>query len=58
MANWMGHVGFRLTPLADRILALIKEGTRVGADERTLPTLSPGSARRRRPGYGSPPAAL
>ncbi|EHK54833.1 hypothetical protein MAXJ12_22997 [Mesorhizobium alhagi CCNWXJ12-2] len=27
MANWMGHVGFHLTPLADRILALIMRGT-------------------------------
>jgi transposase len=45
MANWMGHVGFHLTPLADRILALIKEGERVYADETTLPTLSPGSGK-------------
>ncbi len=45
MANWMGHVGFHLAPLADRILALIKEGERVYADETTLPTLSPGSGR-------------
>ncbi len=45
MANWMGHVGFHLAPLADRILALIKEGERVYADETTLPTLSPGAGR-------------
>ena len=45
MANWMGHVGFHLAPLADRILALIKEGERVYADETTLPTLSPGSGK-------------
>ncbi|RWP30322.1 IS66 family transposase [Mesorhizobium sp.] len=45
MANWMGHVGFHLAPLADRILALIKEGARVYADETTLPTLSPGSGK-------------
>jgi transposase len=45
MANWMGHVGFHLAPLADRILALIKSGERVYADETTLPTLSPGSGK-------------
>lgn len=45
MANWMGHVGFHLAPLADRILALIKEGERVYADETTLPTLSPGAGK-------------
>jgi transposase len=42
MANWMGHVGFHLAPLADRILDMIKEGERVYADETTLPTLAPG----------------
>jgi len=45
MANWMGHVGYHLAPLADRILAMIKEGERVYADETTLPTLSPGSGK-------------
>lgn len=45
MANWMGHVGFHLAPLADRILELIKQGERVYADETTLPTLSPGSGK-------------
>lgn len=45
MANWMGHVGFHLAPLADRVLELIKQGERVYADETTLPTLSPGSGK-------------
>ena len=45
MANWMGHVGFHLAPLAERILALVKEGERVYADETTLPTLSPGAGK-------------
>jgi transposase len=45
MANWMGHVGYHLAPLADRILAMIKQGERVYADETTLPTLSPGSGK-------------
>lgn len=45
MAGWMGRVGFHLEPLADRILALIRAGERVFADETTLPTLAPGSGR-------------
>ena len=45
MANWMGHVGFHLAPLAERILEMIKQGERVYADETTLPILSPGSGR-------------
>lgn len=43
MAGWMGRVGFHLEPLAERILALIRAGERVFADETTLPTLAPGS---------------
>jgi transposase len=39
-----GTCRLHLTPLADRILALIKE-ERVYADETTLPTLSPGSGK-------------
>ncbi|QND61650.1 IS66 family transposase (plasmid) [Mesorhizobium huakuii] len=45
MANWMGHVGFHLAPLAERILEMIKQGERVYADETTLPTLSPGAGK-------------
>lgn len=45
MANWMGHVGFHLAPLAERILDMIKQGERVYADETTLPTLAPGSGK-------------
>jgi transposase len=45
MANWMGHVGFHLAPLAGRILEMIKDGERVYADETTLPTLAPGSGK-------------
>lgn len=45
MAGWMGRVGFHLEPLADRILALIREGDRIFADETTLPTLAPGNGR-------------
>jgi transposase len=42
MAGWMGRVGFHLEPLAERVLACIKTGERVFADETTLPTLAPG----------------
>jgi transposase len=45
MAGWMGRVGFHLEPLADRILALIRDGDRIFADETTLPTLAPGTGR-------------
>jgi transposase len=45
MAGWMGRVGFHLEPLADRILALIRDGDRIFADETTLPTLAPGNGR-------------
>jgi transposase len=45
MAQWMGRVGFELAPLADAILARIKQGERIFADETTLPTLAPGSGK-------------
>lgn len=45
MAQWMGRVGFELEPLADAIMARIKQGERVFADETTLPTLAPGSGK-------------
>ena len=45
MAGWMGRVGFHLEPLANRILALIRDGDRIFADETTLPTLAPGNGR-------------
>ncbi len=45
MAQWMGAVGFHLEPLAAYVLARIREGERVFADETTLPTLSPGAGK-------------
>ena len=45
MADWMGRVGFHLQPLADCILAHIRAGERIFADETTLPTLAPGSGK-------------
>jgi len=42
MANWMGHVGFHLEPLAERLFEHIRAGERIFADETTLPVLSPG----------------
>jgi transposase len=47
MAQWMGKIGFELEPLADHVLARIKQGERVFADETTLPTLAPGSGKTR-----------
>ena len=45
MAQWMGKLGFELEPLADYVLARIKQGERIFADETTLPTLAPGSGK-------------
>jgi transposase len=47
MAGWMGHVGFHLEPLADRLFQLVRDGDRIFADETTLPVLSPGRGRTR-----------
>lgn len=55
MAQWMGKVGFELQPLADYVLERIKQGERLFADETTLPTLAPGPAKPKRPGYGPTP---
>ena len=43
MAQWMGAVGFHFEPLAAHVLARIREGERIFADETTLPTLAPGA---------------
>jgi hypothetical protein len=45
MAQWMGKLGFELAPLADHVLARIKQGERIFGDETTLPTLAPGTGR-------------
>lgn len=45
MAQWMGAVGFHFEPLAACILARIREGERIFADETTLPTLDPGAGK-------------
>jgi transposase len=45
MAQWMGAVGFHFEPLASFVLARIREGERIFADETTLPTLDPGAGK-------------
>jgi transposase len=45
MAQWMGSVGFHFEPLAAHVLAHIREGERIFADETTLPTLNPGAGK-------------
>ena len=40
MAQWMVAVGFHFEPLAAFVLARIREGERIFADETTLPTLA------------------
>jgi transposase len=47
MAQWMGAVGFHFEPLAAHVLARIREGERIFADETTLPTLNPGAGKTR-----------
>ncbi len=47
MAGWMGHVGFHLEPLAERLFQLVRAGERIFADETTLPMLAPGRGRTR-----------
>ncbi len=47
MAQWMGKAGFELQPLADHVLARIKQGVRIFANETTLPALAPGSGKTR-----------
>jgi transposase len=47
MAQWMGAVGFHFEPLAAHVLARIREGERIFADETTLPTLDPGAGKTR-----------
>jgi transposase len=47
MAGWMGHVGFHLEPLADRLFQLVRDGDRIFADETTLPVLGTGRGRTR-----------
>jgi transposase len=41
----MGAVGFHFEPLAAHVLARIRDGERIFADETTLPTLSPGAGK-------------
>ena len=45
MAQWMGAVGFHFEPLAAFVLARVREGERIFADETTLPTLDPGAGK-------------
>ena len=45
LAQWMGKLGFELAPLADYVLARIKQGERIFADETRLPTLAPGTGK-------------
>jgi transposase len=47
MAGWLGHVGYHLEPLAERLFKLIRAGDRIFADETTLPVLTPGRGRTR-----------
>jgi hypothetical protein len=43
----MGHVGFHLRPLAERLFGLVRAADRIFGDETTLPVLAPGQGRTR-----------
>jgi transposase len=43
MAQWMGRVGFELDILAEHVLNEVLKGSRIFADETSLPTLAPGT---------------
>jgi hypothetical protein len=45
MAQRMGAVWFHFDPLAAHVLARIRDGERIFADETTLPTLDPGAGK-------------
>lgn len=45
LADWMGIAAFGLRPLHQRMLALLREGPRLFADETTAPVLDPGRGR-------------
>ncbi len=54
MAGWMGHIGFHLEPLADRLFQLVRDGDRIFADETTLPVLARPDADEREPAICGP----
>jgi transposase len=43
LANWMGNLGFMLTPVVDAIRKHVFEGPKIHADDTTMPTLKPGN---------------
>ena len=42
LADWVGQAAWHLRPLQDRLLARLKERSRLFADETTAPVLDPG----------------
>lgn len=45
LADWVGRAAWYLTPLRDHLLAELKKGPRLFADETTAPVLEPGRRR-------------
>ncbi|QYE33770.1 IS66 family transposase [Polymorphobacter sp. PAMC 29334] len=45
LADWTGRAAWWLTPLRDHLLAVLKRGPRLFADETTAPVLDPGRRR-------------
>jgi transposase len=45
LAEWVGRAAFALRPIADRMLARLKESGKLFCDETTAPVLDPGSGK-------------
>lgn len=48
LANWIGHIGVALQPLAERLSELLKQGTCLHADETPVQQLDPGQGKTKR----------
>lgn len=45
LADWVGHAAFHLRPLHERLLTVLRERSKLFADEATVPVLDPGRGR-------------
>ena len=45
MADWLGRAAFTLNPVYERLFAVLKNSTKLFADETTAPVLDPGRGR-------------
>ncbi len=45
LADWVGHAAFHLRPLHERLLSMLRQRSKLFADETTVPVLDPGRGR-------------